>query len=437
MPKKFYLINNMFEKSIDAYNKAKKIIPGGVNSPVRAFRSVNSTPIFFKSGKGSKMRDIDNNEYIDCVGSWGPLIFGHADKITVDSIIEYSKKGTTYGAPTEIESAMASKIIDMVPSIEKVRMVSSGTEATMSAIRLARGYKKKNLIIKFSGNYHGHFDSFLIRAGSGAMTLGKPDSQGVTENIAKDTLVADFNNIDSVKHLFHKNKNKIAAVIIEPIAGNMGLVTPNKNFLQNLKILCSENDALLIFDEVMSGFRVSRGGAQELYDIEPDLTTLGKIIGGGLPAGAYGGRNEIMDYVAPDGPVYQAGTLSGNPLAMAAGLSVLKRLDSEVYIELEKISSQIEIGIKNNILETGVDANIARVGSMMTLFFSSKERIENYDDAKECDTKLYSKYFHSMLENGVYLPPSQYECMFLSNKIDDNDIQKIIDSNLKSLKKIK
>ena len=427
----------MFEKSIDAYNKAKKIIPGGVNSPVRAFRSVNSTPIFFKSGKGSKMRDIDNNEYIDCVGSWGPLIFGHADKITVDSIIEYSKKGTTYGAPTEIESAMASKIIDMVPSIEKVRMVSSGTEATMSAIRLARGYKKKNLIIKFSGNYHGHFDSFLIRAGSGAMTLGKPDSQGVTENIAKDTLVADFNNIDSVKHLFLKNKNKIAAVIIEPIAGNMGLVTPNKNFLQNLKILCSENDALLIFDEVMSGFRVSKGGAQELYDIEPDLTTLGKIIGGGLPAGAYGGRNEIMDYVAPDGPVYQAGTLSGNPLAMAAGLSVLKRLDSEVYIELEKISSQIEIGIKNNILETGVDANIARVGSMMTLFFSSKERIENYDDAKECDTKLYSKYFHSMLENGVYLPPSQYECMFLSNKIDDNDIQKIIDSNLKSLKKIK
>ena len=427
----------MFEKSIDAYNKAKKIIPGGVNSPVRAFRSVNSTPIFFKSGKGSKMRDIDNNEYVDCVGSWGPLIFGHADKITVDSIIEYSKKGTTYGAPTEIESAMASKIIDMVPSIEKVRMVSSGTEATMSAIRLARGYKKKNLIIKFSGNYHGHFDSFLIRAGSGAMTLGKPDSQGVTENIAKDTLVADFNNIDSVKHLFLKNKNKIAAVIIEPIAGNMGLVTPNKNFLQNLKILCSENDALLIFDEVMSGFRVSKGGAQELYDIEPDLTTLGKIIGGGLPAGAYGGRHEIMDYVAPDGPVYQAGTLSGNPLAMAAGLSVLKRLDSEVYIELEKISSQIEIGIKNNILETGVDANIARVGSMMTLFFSSKERIENYDDAKECDTKLYSKYFHSMLENGVYLPPSQYECMFLSNKIDDNDIQKIIDSNLKSLKKIK
>ena len=427
----------MFEKSIDAYNKAKKIIPGGVNSPVRAFRSVNSTPIFFKSGKGSKMRDIDNNEYIDCVGSWGPLIFGHADKITVDSIIEYSKKGTTYGAPTEIESAMASKIIDMVPSIEKVRMVSSGTEATMSAIRLARGYKKKNLIIKFSGNYHGHFDSFLIRAGSGAMTLGKPDSQGVTENIAKDTLVADFNNIDSVKHLFLKNKNKIAAVIIEPIAGNMGLVTPNKNFLQNLKILCSENDALLIFDEVMSGFRVSKGGAQELYDIEPDLTTLGKIIGGGLPAGAYGGRHEIMDYVAPDGPVYQAGTLSGNPLAMAAGLSVLKRLDSEVYIELEKISSQIEIGIKNNILETGVNANIARVGSMMTLFFSSKERIENYDDAKECDTKLYSKYFHSMLENGVYLPPSQYECMFLSNKIDDNDIQKIIDSNLKSLKKIK
>lgn len=426
----------MFSKSIEAYNKAKKIIPGGVNSPVRAFRSVNSTPIFFKSGKGSKMNDIDDNEYIDCVGSWGPLIFGHAEKATIDSIIEYSKRGTTYGAPTEIESLMASKIIDMVPSIEKVRMVSSGTEATMSAIRLARGYKRKDLIIKFSGNYHGHFDSFLIRAGSGAMTLGKPDSQGVTDNIARDTLVADFNNIDSVNELFKKNKNKIAAVIIEPIAGNMGLVKPNKNFLNELRVLCDENDTLLIFDEVMSGFRVSKGGAQELYGVKPDLTTLGKIIGGGLPAGAYGGSQEVMDHVAPDGPVYQAGTLSGNPLAMAAGLSVLNRLDDQVYEDLEIISSKIENGINKNIDKTGVSANIARVGSMMTLFFSKKQKIENFSDAKDCNTELYSKYFHYMLKRGIYLPPSQYECMFLSNKIDQKDIDNIIESNLDSLKKL-
>jgi glutamate-1-semialdehyde 2,1-aminomutase len=426
----------MFTNSKTAYNKAKKIIPGGVNSPVRAFRSVNSTPVFFESGNGSQMFDIDGNKYIDCVGSWGPLIFGHADKETVDSIISSSKLGTTFGAPTEIESTMASKIIEMVPSIEKVRMVSSGTEATMSAIRLARGYTKKDLIIKFSGNYHGHFDSFLIKAGSGAMTLGKPDSQGVTENIAKDTLVAEFNDIESVKTLFNKNKNKIAAVIIEPIAGNMGLVIPKNGFLKELKSICKENNSLLIFDEVMSGFRVSRGGAQELYNVTPDITTLGKIIGGGLPAGAYGGSTEVMDHVAPDGPVYQAGTLSGNPLAMSAGLSVLNRLNEDVYEKLENISSRIHDGISYNIKETGVNANIARVGSMMTLFFSKKNCIENFNDAKKCDTNLYAKYFKSMLELGVYLPPSQYECLFLSSKIDEDDIKKIIDSNLNSLKKI-
>ena len=324
----------MFYNSKLAYNEAIKSIPGGVNSPVRAFRSVHSTPIFFKSGNGSKMIDIDDNEYIDCVGSWGPLIFGHAENHTVEAIVNCSKNGTTFGAPTELETKMASKIIEMVPSVEKVRMVSSGTEATMSAIRLARGYTRKNLIIKFSGNYHGHFDSFLIKAGSGAMTLGKPDSQGVTENIAKDTLVAEFNDIDSVVELFNENKNKIAAVIIEPIAGNMGLVIPEKNFLNDLRAICTENNSLLIFDEVMSGFRVSKGGAQELYDVIPDITTLGKIIGGGLPAGAYGGKSEIMDHVAPDGPVYQAGTLSGNPLAMAAGLSVLERLNDDVYLSL-------------------------------------------------------------------------------------------------------
>jgi len=427
----------MSKKSIIAYKKAKKVIPGGVNSPVRAFRNVGSNPIFFKKGKGSKMYDIDGNKYIDCVGSWGPLILGHTDKSTLNSIINSAKNGTTFGAPTELETKMAEKIIEMVPSIEKVRMVSSGTEATMSAIRLARGYTKKSLIIKFSGNYHGHFDSFLIKAGSGAMTLGKPDSEGVTKNIAKDTLVAEYNNIKSVKKLFMKNKDKIAGVIIEPIAGNMGLVAPKENFLNELRDLCSENDSLLIFDEVMTGFRVSKGGAQELYNIMPDITTLGKIIGGGLPAGAYGGKSKIMDFVAPDGPVYQAGTLSGNPLAMSAGLSVLEQLNDNLYRRLERISSKIENGINDNIKKLGFNANIARVGSMMTLFFTEKNYVRNFKDANQCDTNLYAKYFNHMLKMGIYLPPSQYECLFLSNKIGDTDIKKIIESNYKALKKIK
>ena len=426
----------MSKKSIIAYKKAKKVIPGGVNSPVRAFRNVGSNPIFFKKGKGSKMYDIDGNKYIDCVGSWGPLILGHTDKSTLNSIINSAKNGTTFGAPTELETKMAEKIIEMVPSIEKVRMVSSGTEATMSAIRLARGYTKKSLIIKFSGNYHGHFDSFLIKAGSGAMTLGKPDSEGVTKNIAKDTLVAEYNNIKSVKKLFMKNKDKIAGVIIEPIAGNMGLVAPKENFLNELRDLCSENNTLLIFDEVMTGFRVSKGGAQELYNIMPDITTLGKIIGGGLPAGAYGGKSKIMDFVAPDGPVYQAGTLSGNPLAMSAGLSVLEQLNDNLYRRLERISSKIENGINDNIKKLGFNANIARVGSMMTLFFTEKNYVRNFKDANQCNTNSYAKYFNHMLKMGIYLPPSQYECLFLSNKIGDRDIKKIIESNYKALKKL-
>ena len=426
----------MSKKSIIAYKKAKKVIPGGVNSPVRAFRNVGSNPIFFKKGKGSKMYDIDGNKYIDCVGSWGPLILGHTDKSTLNSIINSAKNGTTFGAPTELETKMAEKIIEMVPSIEKVRMVSSGTEATMSAIRLARGYTKKSLIIKFSGNYHGHFDSFLIKAGSGAMTLGKPDSEGVTKNIAKDTLVAEYNNIKSVKKLFMENKDKIAGVIIEPIAGNMGLVAPKENFLNELRDLCSENDSLLIFDEVMTGFRVSKGGAQELYNIMPDITTLGKIIGGGLPAGAYGGKSKIMDFVAPDGPVYQAGTLSGNPLAMSAGLSVLEQLNDNLYRRLERISSKIENGINDNIKKLGFNANIARVGSMMTLFFTEKNYVRNFKDANQCNTNLYAKYFNQMLKMGIYLPPSQYECLFLSKKIGDTDIKKIIESNYKALKNL-
>ena len=427
----------MYKKSINAFSEAKKFIPGGVNSPVRAFKSVDSTPVFFEKGKGSKMIDIDKNEYIDCVSSWGPLIFGHANENIINSIIETSKNGTTYGASTEIETLIAKKIIDMVPSVEKVRMVNSGTEATMSAIRLARGYTNKEKIIKFSGNYHGHGDSFLIKAGSGAVTLGLPDSPGVTKNIAKDTLIANFNNIESVEKLFNDNSKNIAAVIVEPIAGNMGLVKPQKTFLQELRNLCNKFKSVLIFDEVMTGFRVAAGGAQELYGVHPDLTTLGKIIGGGLPVGAYGGKEEIMNLLAPEGPVYQAGTLSGNPLAMSAGLTVLNLLENKVYEKLEYISKKIEDGWNENIIETKTKAHIARVGSMMTLFFSDKNQINNYNDALELNTKQYAKYFKSMLNMGVYLPPSQYECLFLSTAIDDDDIDHLIKSNKKALEELK
>ena len=427
----------MYKKSINAFSEAKKFIPGGVNSPVRAFKSVDSTPVFFEKGKGSKMIDIDKNEYIDCVSSWGPLIFGHANETIINSIIETSKNGTTYGASTEIETLIAKKIVDLVPSVEKVRMVNSGTEATMSAIRLARGYTNKEKIIKFSGNYHGHGDSFLIKAGSGAVTLGLPDSPGVTKNIAKDTLIANFNNIESVEKLFNDNSKNIAAVIVEPIAGNMGLVKPLKTFLQDLRNLCNKFKSVLIFDEVMTGFRVAAGGAQELYGVHPDLTTLGKIIGGGLPVGAYGGKEEIMNLLAPEGPVYQAGTLSGNPLAMSAGLTVLNLLENKVYEKLEYISKKIEDGWNENIIETKTKAHIARVGSMMTLFFSDKNQINNYNDALELNTKQYAKYFKSMLNMGVYLPPSQYECLFLSTAINDDDIDHLIKSNKKALEELK
>ena len=422
-----------YNNSTKAFIESQELIPGGVNSPVRAFKSVNCNPVFFDYGKGSKVYDIDGNEYIDCISSWGPLIFGHADKTTQSKINEYLKRGTTYGAPTVIESEMAKKIIEFVPSIEKVRMVNSGTEATMSAIRLARGYTSKNLILKFAGNYHGHGDSFLIKAGSGAMTLGLPDSPGVTRNTAKDTVIAEFNSIESVSEQFKKNPDKIAAVIIEPVAGNMGLVESKKDFLVELRNLCDQNNSLLIFDEVMSGFRLSKGGAQELYNVIPDITTLGKIIGGGLPVGAYGGKSDIMDYLAPNGPVYQAGTLSGNPLAMSAGLSVLNRLDEKLFDRLELISKKIHEGFLQNINETGTNAIINRAGSMMTMFFTNNKKVENYNDAITCDLEKYAKYFKSMLDQGIYLPPSQFECMFISSVYSENDIKKIIQSNKKSL----
>ena len=426
----------MYNKSKVAFEQSKKLIPGGVNSPVRAFKSVKCNPVFFDHGKGSKLYDVDGNEYIDCISSWGPLIFGHVDKITQEKLNEYIVKGTTYGAPTIIESKMAEKIIELVPSIEKVRMVNSGTEATMSAIRLARGYTSRSLILKFSGNYHGHGDSFLIKAGSGAMTLGLPDSPGVTKNTAKDTIIAEFNSIESVKQQFKKYPKQIAAVIIEPVAGNMGLVNSKKDFLVELREICNKNKTLLIFDEVMSGFRLAPGGAQEIYKVIPDITTLGKIIGGGLPVGAYGGKSEIMDYLAPDWPVYQAGTLSGNPLAMSAGLSVLNRLDKNLYLKLENITSKIHQGFLNNIKETGTNAIINRAGSMMTLFFTNQQKIETYNDAVKCNLNQYAKYFKNMLDLGIYLPPSQYECMFISSSFTEYDIKKLIDCNKKSLELI-
>ena len=427
----------MYKKSIKAFQESSKVIPGGVNSPVRAFKSVGCDPIFFERGKGSKLYDIDGNKYIDCVSSWGPLIFGHSDKETVSAINFCSEKGTTYGAPTLIETEIAEKIVQMVPSIESVRMVNSGTEATMSAIRLARGYTKKELIIKFAGNYHGHGDSFLIKAGSGALTLGLPDSPGVTKNTARDTLIATYNDKNSVEKVLKENRDNVAAIIVEPIAGNMGLVTPDNRFLKGLRELSLEYDCLLIFDEVMTGFRVAQGGAQELYNVKPDITTLGKVIGGGLPVGAYGGSKKIMDYLAPQGPVYQAGTLSGNPLAMNAGLSVLKRLNHETFDILEKVSLKIHKGFLRNIEETNTKAIINRVGSMMTLFFTDSDNVCNFEDALSCDTDKYSNYFKSMLDMGVYLPPSQYECCFFSTSLTNDDIDKIIHSNKIALNNLK
>lgn len=426
----------IFKNSIKEFEIAKELIPGGVNSPVRAFKSVNCSPVFISKAKGSKITDVDGNTYIDFVSSWGPMILGHAHDDVLKAINQTAALGTSYGAPTHLESMMAEKIISMIPSVEKVRMVNSGTEATMSAIRLARGYSKKEYIIKFSGNYHGHGDSFLIKAGSGALTLGLPDSPGVTKNTAKDTLIANYNDLNSVENLLIDKKDKIAAIIVEPVAGNMGLVLPKNDFLKGLRRLADKYNCLLIFDEVMTGFRIAAGGAQEYYNVKADLTTLGKIIGGGLPVGAYGGKKEIMDFLAPNGPVYQAGTLSGNPLAMSAGLTVLNKLTKNLYEKIEDISNTIHIGLLKNIKETNTKAIVNRNGSMLTLFFTNKKEINNYEDAMDCDTNKFAQYFQLMLESGIYLPPSQYECLFFSSSLDNEDIKRFLYANRKSLEKL-
>jgi len=427
-----------FTKSIAAFKRAQESIPGGVNSPVRAFKSVNLNPVFIQKAKGSVITDIDGNQYIDFLASWGPLIFGHAHDAILAAISEAAQKGTSYGAPTEYETRMAELIVEMVPSIEKVRMVNSGTEATMSAIRLARGFTKRDAIVKFAGNYHGHGDSFLIHAGSGAITLGLPDSPGVTTGTAKDTIIAEYNNLESVKAIFREKGKEIAAIIVEPVSGNMGVVVPSKGFLQGLRDITTEYGALLIFDEVITGFRLAKGGAQEYYQVMPDLTTLGKIIGGGLPVGAYGGRKEIMEMLAPAGPVYQAGTLSGNPLAMAAGIAMLKLVKEtpDFYSELERKGAKMEVGLLKNLAESGVKGVLNRVGSMMTLFFTDEAQVTSLDEAMKSDTKTYAEYFKMTLESGVYIAPSQFECLFISYAHTDKDIEDALAANLKALKKL-
>lgn len=423
-----------YEKSRAAYAEAKKIIPGGVNSPVRAFRAVGTDPVFIERGAGSRMFDIDGNEYIDYVLSWGPLILGHAHPEVMEAVIEYTKKGTSFGAPTLLETEMAKLVTEIVPSVEIVRMVNSGTEATMSALRLARGYTKRSKIVKFEGCYHGHADSLLIKAGSGVATLGLPDSPGVPESVASNTLTVPYNDVDSLRLAFEKYGEEIAAVIIEPVAGNMGCVPPKPGYLQGVRRITKEYGTLLIFDEVMTGFRVAYGGAQTYYDIDPDLTTMGKVIGGGLPVGAYGGKKEIMDWIAPAGPIYQAGTLSGNPLAMIAGLTTLKLLGRPgAYEELSAKSKRLADGFKETAEELGIPSFTSHVGGMFGCFFTDREVVD-YTTAKTCDLERYSKYFREMLKRGVYLAPSQLEAGFTSLAHTDADIDRTLEAARESLK---
>jgi glutamate-1-semialdehyde 2,1-aminomutase len=423
-----------YEKSVQAFAEAREYIPGGVNSPVRAFRSVGLNPVYIERGQGSKVYDIDGNEYIDYVMSWGPLILGHAHPEVIEAIQRTAAKGTSFGAPTELETLMAKKVCEIVPSIEVVRMVNSGTEATMSALRLARGFTGRNKIVKFEGSYHGHADALLIKAGSGVATLGLPDSPGVPESVVANTITAPYNDFDSIRLAFEKFGEEIAGVIVEPIAGNMGVVPPLPGFLEHLRKLTKQYGALLIFDEVMTGFRVDYHCAQGLYDITPDLTCLGKVIGGGLPVGAYGGRRDIMEKIAPAGPVYQAGTLSGNPLAMIAGYTTLKLLgEPGVYEELERKGARLEQGLLDNAKAAGIPMTINRVGSMVCPFFTA-EKVTNYEIAKTSDLKRFATYFGSMLTEGVSLAPSQFEGMFLAGAHSDEDIEKTIEANYKALK---
>jgi len=423
------------EHSKELFRKACDVMPGGVNSPVRAFKSVGGDPLFFKKASGSKICDVDGNEYIDYVGSWGPLIFGHAHPQIVDALKRQIQLGTSYGAPTELEIDLAERVVSLVPSLEVVRMVNSGTEAVMSAIRLARGVTGRNKILKFEGCYHGHVDSLLVKAGSGLASLGIPECPGIVDDLAKNTLTLPFNDAKRVKDLFTAEGDSIACVIVEPIGGNMGVVPPKVGFLETLREVTKEADAILIFDEVMTGFRVALGGAQSLYNVYPDLTCLGKVIGGGLPVGAYGGSKQLMDNIAPIGSIYQAGTLSGNPLAMTAGIEMLKLLSGQsVYDELELKSEKLCAGYKSNIKKLGIPATFTRVGSMFSMFFTDKD-IVDFDSAKSSDTNFFQSYFTALLEEGVYIAPSQFEAGFMSAVHTDEEIEKTIEANYNALQK--
>lgn len=425
-----------YEKSKQAFQEAVKLMPGGVNSPVRAFKSVNMDPIFMERGKGSIIYDVDGNEYIDYVLSWGPLIHGHSNDRVVEAIKKVTESGTSFGAPTLIENELAKLVIERVPSIEVVRMVSSGTEATMSALRLARGYTGRNKIVKFEGCYHGHGDSLLIKAGSGVATLGLPDSPGVPEGVAMNTITVPYNDLESIKYAFEQFGEDIAAIIVEPVAGNMGVVPPQPGFLEGLREVTEKKGALLIFDEVMTGFRVDYHCAQGYYGVTPDLTCLGKVIGGGLPVGAYGGKAEIMAQVAPSGPIYQAGTLSGNPLAMTAGYETLAQLTPETYKEFAKKADKLEAGILALAKQYEVPLTVNRAGSMIGFFFTNEE-VTNYEKAKTSNLDYFAAFYREMADNGVFLPPSQFEGLFLSTAHSDEDIEKTLDAIEKSFAAIK
>ncbi|SFJ10841.1 glutamate-1-semialdehyde 2,1-aminomutase [Paenibacillus sp. UNC496MF] len=416
------------ERSKAAFAQAKTVIPGGVNSPVRAFKSVGLTPVYMERGEGYRVFDIDGNSYIDYVGSWGPLIMGHAHPAVIEAVKATAEKGTSFGAPTELETRMAELVCERVPSVEVVRMVNSGTEATMSALRLARGYTKRSKILKFEGSYHGHADSLLIKAGSGVATLGLPDSPGVPESVASHTVTVPYNDLESVKFAFERFGEEIACVIVEPVAGNMGVVPPLPGFLEGLRDVTAQYGSLLIFDEVMTGFRVHYHCAQGLYGITPDLTCLGKVIGGGLPVGAYGGKREIMEMMAPSGPIYQAGTLSGNPLAMAAGYTTLRLLTPETYERLERMAVRLQLGFEANAERHGVASTINRVGSMVCPFFTETHVI-NYETAKTADLERFKAYFGAMLDLGVSIAPSQFEGMFVSGVHDEAAIDATIEAH--------
>ncbi|SRX54230.1 glutamate-1-semialdehyde 2,1-aminomutase [Aequorivita sp. CIP111184] len=427
-----------YKRSSALFTEAQKVIPGGVNSPVRAFKAVGGTPIFVEKAEGAYLYDVDGNKMIDYINSWGPMILGHAYEPVVNAVIDKAKKGTSFGMPTEIETEIAALAVSMVPNIDKIRFVNSGTEACMSAVRLARGFSGKDKIIKFAGCYHGHSDSFLIQAGSGAITFGTPNSPGVTEGTAKDTLLANYNDLKNVEDVIAANKDEIACIIIEPVAGNMGCIPPAKGFLEGLRNLCDQNNILLIFDEVMTGFRLAAGGVQELFGVKADIVTFGKVIGGGLPVGAFAAREEIMNYLAPIGPVYQAGTLSGNPLAMAAGLAMLKELNEnrEVFKSINEKTAYLHKGIDEALASENIKFTINRVGSMISVHFSEKPVID-FASAAEANNENFKKFFHGLLNEGVYIAPSAFETWFICDALSYEDLDATIAACKKVAKQLK